>query len=182
MTEHQKADQARKGLIDTVKGKAKEIAGAVTNNDSLTAEGQLEQAQAQQRKEANALDAVADAEAADAREQKIDAQVEAAQERAGVRAQTAATEDAVRAQEAEQKSQAERAATQQKAAEAARADQEAGSAAAQAKAREQAQQREATEQVVEAAQEYDERTLAAETDRAAAKSLRQQADAMTDDH
>ena len=45
MTEHSKADEARKGLIDSVKGKAKEIAGAVTGNDSLTAEGQLEQTQ-----------------------------------------------------------------------------------------------------------------------------------------
>jgi uncharacterized protein YjbJ (UPF0337 family) len=39
MTEHSKADEARKGLIDSVKGRAKEIAGAVTGNDSLTAEG-----------------------------------------------------------------------------------------------------------------------------------------------
>ena len=59
MTEHNKADQARKGLIDSFKGKAKEIAGAVTGNDSLTAEGQLEQTQAQQRKEANSVEAVA---------------------------------------------------------------------------------------------------------------------------
>ena len=66
MTKHDKADQARKGLIDSVKGKAKEIAGAVTGNDSLTAEGQLEQTQAQQRKEANSVEAVADAEAAQA--------------------------------------------------------------------------------------------------------------------
>ena len=30
MTEHSKAGEARKGLIDSVKGKAKEIVGAVT--------------------------------------------------------------------------------------------------------------------------------------------------------
>ena len=29
MTKHEKADQARKGLIDSVKGKAKELLGAV---------------------------------------------------------------------------------------------------------------------------------------------------------
>ena len=46
MNEDSKADQARKGLFDSVKGKAKEVAGAVTGNDSLTAEGQLEQTQA----------------------------------------------------------------------------------------------------------------------------------------
>ena len=50
MTEHKKADEARKGLIDSVKGKVKEVAGAVTGNDSLTAEGQLEQTQAKERK------------------------------------------------------------------------------------------------------------------------------------
>ena len=55
MTEHNKADQARKGLIDSVKGKAKEIAGAVTGNDSLTAEGQLEQTQAENAKRPTAL-------------------------------------------------------------------------------------------------------------------------------
>ena len=66
MTEHDKADEARKGLIDSVKGKVKEVAGAVTGNDSLTAEGQLEQTQAKERKEANSVEAVADAEAAQA--------------------------------------------------------------------------------------------------------------------
>ena len=59
MTEHDKADQARKGLIDSVKGKVKEVAGAVTGNDSLTAEGQLEQTQARERKEANSVEAIA---------------------------------------------------------------------------------------------------------------------------
>ena len=54
-------------LIDSVKGKAKEVFGAVIGNDSLTAEGQLEQTQAQERKEANSVEAVADAEAAQAR-------------------------------------------------------------------------------------------------------------------
>ena len=29
MTEHDRADQARKGLVDSVKGKAKEIVGAM---------------------------------------------------------------------------------------------------------------------------------------------------------
>ena len=38
MTDRDKSGQAREALIDSVKGKAKEIAGAVTGNDSLTAE------------------------------------------------------------------------------------------------------------------------------------------------
>ena len=63
MTEHSKAEDARKGLIDSVTGKAKEVVGAIIKNDSLTAEGQLEQAQARERKEASSAEALADAEA-----------------------------------------------------------------------------------------------------------------------
>ena len=50
MSEHSKAHEPRHGLIDSVKGKAKEIFGAVSGNDSLTAEGRLEQAEARRRK------------------------------------------------------------------------------------------------------------------------------------
>ena len=96
MTEHDKADQARKGLIDSVKGKAKELVGAVTGNDSLTAEGQLEQTQAQQRRDANSVEAVADAEAEQARVQAADAKLEGAQQRVAVNAEAAAA-DAFRA-------------------------------------------------------------------------------------
>ena len=103
MTKHDKADEARKGLIDSVKGKAKELLGAVTGNDSLTAEGQLEQTQAQQRKEANALEAVADAEAAQAQAEAMEAKVEGAEERIAVDAQTAAVENSVRTQQAASK-------------------------------------------------------------------------------
>jgi uncharacterized protein YjbJ (UPF0337 family) len=56
MTESGKADQVRKGLIDSVKGKAKEVVGALTGNDSLTAEGELERTQAQKRKEATRVE------------------------------------------------------------------------------------------------------------------------------
>lgn len=90
MTDQDKADQARKGLIDSVKGKAKEIAGAMTGNDSLSAEGQLEQTQAQQRKEANSVEAVADAEAEQARAEATEARLEGAEERIAVNARTAA--------------------------------------------------------------------------------------------
>ena len=100
MTEHNKADQARKGLIDSVKGKAKEIAGAVTGNDSLTAEGQLEQTQARERKEANSVEAVADAEAAQAHADATEAKLAGAEERAAVSAKTAAVENSVRTEQA----------------------------------------------------------------------------------
>lgn len=54
------AGEARKGLIDSVKGKAKEVVGSLSGNDSLTAEGQLEQTQARERKDANAAAAKRD--------------------------------------------------------------------------------------------------------------------------
>jgi uncharacterized protein YjbJ (UPF0337 family) len=107
MTEHDKADQARKGLIDSVKGKAKELVGAVTGNDSLTAEGQLEQTQAQERKAANSIEAVADAEAEQARAEVTEAKLEAVQQRNAVNAEAAAVEGSVRAQQVAQKRAAE---------------------------------------------------------------------------
>ena len=45
-----KAAEAREGLFDSVAGKAKEVAGAVSGKDDLVEEGQLQQAEAQRRK------------------------------------------------------------------------------------------------------------------------------------
>src|SRR4051794_29884745 len=113
MTEHKKSQEARKGLFDSLKGKAKEVVGAVTKNDSLTAEGQLEQAQAQARKEANTVEAVADAEAEKAHAAARDARLEGAEERVAVSVEAAAEEDSVRAQQAAQKQAAEQSGRQQ---------------------------------------------------------------------
>src|SRR4029078_5994655 len=112
MSEHKKADQARKGLVDSIMGKAKEFVGAVTRSDSLTAEGQLEQTQARERKEANSVEAVADAEAKQDRAEAADAKVEAAQERVAVNVEAAAVEDSVRAQQEADKRAAEQAGAQ----------------------------------------------------------------------
>ena len=57
-----KAAQAREGLLDNVKGKAKEFAGAVSGKDHLVEEGQLQQESARNRKEAVADEAIASAE------------------------------------------------------------------------------------------------------------------------
>jgi uncharacterized protein YjbJ (UPF0337 family) len=57
-----KAAEAREGLLESVTGKAKEVAGAVTGNEELVEEGQLQQAEALNRKEAAAYEAIADAE------------------------------------------------------------------------------------------------------------------------
>lgn len=105
-----KAGQARKGLIDSVKGKAKEVAGAIIGNDSLTAEGQLEQTQAQERREANSAEAVADAQAQRAAEEATEARIEGSQERIEAEAQAAAAEATVRRQQAVQKQSADEAA------------------------------------------------------------------------
>jgi uncharacterized protein YjbJ (UPF0337 family) len=39
-----KAEEARKGLFGTMAGKPKEVAGALSGNDELATEGQLQQA------------------------------------------------------------------------------------------------------------------------------------------
>jgi uncharacterized protein YjbJ (UPF0337 family) len=58
-----RAEEARKGLFDAMAGKAKEVAGALSGNDELATEGQLQQAGAQARKEANSREAVANMDA-----------------------------------------------------------------------------------------------------------------------
>ncbi len=109
MTEHNKADQARKRLLDSLKGKAKEVVGAIIRNDDLTAQGQVEQAQAKQRKEAGRLDSVADAETAEAQSQLADAQAQAAEARVDAVTEARAREDAIRRDAAARKQQAEQA-------------------------------------------------------------------------
>src|SRR5664279_1473528 len=77
MTDHFEAAEARDGLLSSVTGKAKEVAGAVLGNNSLTREGQLQQAEAAERKKANAEHAVAEAKATEAARQ-LEAENEAA--------------------------------------------------------------------------------------------------------
>src|SRR4051794_17145996 len=114
-TSHDTAGEARHGLAASIAGKAKEVAGAVLNNDSLTREGQLQQSEAQDRREANAEEAVADASAQRAAE-KLRAENEQAREEK----QRAAAEEAQRVEAAQ------RAETQEEA----RAEREAASRAA----------------------------------------------------
>ena len=154
MTEHNKADQARKGLIDSVKGKVKEFAGAVTGNDSLTAEGQLEQTQAQERKEANSVEAVADAEAEQARAQAADAKLQGAQARIAVSAETAAVERSVEAQQEAQKRVVEQTEAQRAAQQKTQAELDAQQEAEQAKARERAEVSAAADDLADAAVEH----------------------------
>lgn len=179
MTEQNKSEEARKGLIDSVKGKAKEVVGAVTKNDSLTAEGQLEQTQAHDRKEANAVEAVADTEAEQARAAERNAKLEGARERLDVHAETAAAEDSARQQQAAQKQAAEQAGRQQAATEQAQAEQHAQRATEQAHAEEREEVSAAAEEVVDAVGEH--QTLSQEATRAETEAdrLRQQADSVS---
>src|SRR6476661_7475995 len=112
MTEHDKADEARRGLVDAIKGKAKEVVGAVTKNDALTAEGQVEQAEAKQRKEANRLESVADAEVTQAESEVTEARREGAEERVEVSREARDREDAIRREQEAQKRQTQEAAAQ----------------------------------------------------------------------
>jgi uncharacterized protein YjbJ (UPF0337 family) len=179
MTAHHKADQARKGLIDSVKGKAKEIAGAVTGNDSLTAEGQLEQTQAQQRKEANSVEAVADAEAAQARAEETEAKLEAAEERIAVGAETAAVENAVRTQQAAHHRAAEQAGQRDAARGMTQAEFDAQRKVEQAKAEERDEVGAAAEEIIDALDQHQTSAREAANSRAEADRIRRQADSLT---
>ena len=181
MSKHGKADEARQGLVDSVKGKAKEVFGAITGNDSLTAEGQLDQTQAQERKEANTVEAVAEADAKQAQSEAAQAKVEGAQQRLAANAQAAAAEDSIEAQRAAQKSAAELAAQQQTATARTRAELDAQREAAQAKAEEREEMRDATEDVVDAVAEHQSSVQVARNEESEADRLRRHADQVTNE-
>lgn len=180
MAEQDKAGQARKGLIDSVKGKVKEVAGAITGNDSLTAEGQLEQTQAHEHKEANAIEAVAESEAQQARAQEAQTKVESAQQRLAANAQEVAARDSAEAQQAVRKRAAEQAAQQGSAAEQTRAEAAAQRQVQQAEAAEREQLRDAAKEVIDAAAEHQSSAQVAANEKLAADRLRRDAENITD--
>ena len=180
LSEHDMSDEARKGLIDSVKGKAKEIAGAMIGNDSLTAEGQLEQTQARERKDANSMQAVADAEAEQARAQATEARLEGAEERIAVNARTASVESSIVTQQAEQKAAAERAAQQEAQRATAQAEVAAQQEVQRAEAQERVDVRAAASDATEAVDEHRAAVDDAEAARAAADEARARADKLTD--
>jgi uncharacterized protein YjbJ (UPF0337 family) len=179
MTEHNKADQARKGLIDSVKGKAKEVFGAVTGNESLTAEGQLEQTQAAQRKEANSVEAVADAEAEEARREAAEVIQAGASERADVAKEAAAVENAVRIRQAAEKQAAENAGNHELVEKTRNASVDALTEVQQAKAEAREEIADATEDFVEAADDHRSEVQKAADTREAAERAREHAAALT---
>src|SRR3954451_21967397 len=92
-----KAAEAREGLFDSIAGKAKEVAGAVSGKDDLVEEGQLQQAEATNRRGAVAEDAVAHAKAQEAAQDLRDASVEATQERSAANRESAREESVAEA-------------------------------------------------------------------------------------
>jgi uncharacterized protein YjbJ (UPF0337 family) len=181
MTERSKADEARKGLIDSVKGKAKEIAGAITHNESLTTEGQLEQTQAGERKEANSVEAVADAEAEQAHAEATEARVRGAQRRAIVNEQTASTEASIQNEQAAQKRAAEQAAQQDAERQKTRAALDAQVEVQRAKAAERDEIDSATEEVADAVDNHLTVVQGASSAEAEADRIRRQADKLTNE-
>lgn len=181
MSEHNKAHEARRGLIDSVKGKAKEVVGAVTGNESLTAEGQLEQTQAHERKEANAAEAVAEAQVKEAQEDAAEARTEGAQQRLAANAQAVAAEDSIEAQEAAQKRAADRAAHQQATAAKTQAEVDAQREVQRAKEEERTEIRDASEEIIDAAAEHQTSVQVARNDESEADRLRRHAQNVTDE-
>ena len=93
-----KAAQSREGLIDSVTGKAKEVAGAVSGKDDLVEEGQLQQTEASNRKAAVAEDAIADAKREEAAQELGEANREAAEDKGAARVQAQREESSVEQQ------------------------------------------------------------------------------------
>ena len=181
MTEHNKAEETRKGLFDSVKGKAKEVVGAVTGNESLTAEGQLEQTQAQQRREASTAEAVADAEATQAHAEATEAKQESTQERIATNVRTAAVENSVRSQQAAQKRAAEEAGQRDADIGKTQAELEAQRDMQRAQAQERGKVGAAAAEVVDAVADHQEATQEAAGAEAEADRMRHHANQLTDE-
>jgi uncharacterized protein YjbJ (UPF0337 family) len=81
------AAQAREGLLDTIKGKTKEVAGAVTGNADLVEEGQIQQAEADRRKQAVADEAIAGVARQEADQELREANAEVNRDDAAARAE-----------------------------------------------------------------------------------------------
>ena len=127
MSDDNASEQARKGLLDAAKGKAKEMVGAVTGNDSLTSEGQLQSAQARERKEAKATEMAAESQAAEAGEDLAAVKNSADQQRDAAEESARASADEARREQQAQRIAAEKDKDRRVAAETAEAEERARS-------------------------------------------------------
>ena len=181
MSQQRNADDARKGLIDSVKGRAKQIVGAMTRNDSLIAEGQLQQAHARDRQEASTAEALADAEAEQARVEVTNAKRDSVDARNRVDSRTAAAKSIAETERSAQKRSAEQAAQRTAARESIQAEADAQRVVQQALGEEQAKVRVADEEVGDALDEHQAAVGDAAKARAKADELRAQARDLSSD-
>jgi uncharacterized protein YjbJ (UPF0337 family) len=150
--------QARKGIVDSVAGKAKEVAGALTGQDDLTEEGQLQQADARARREAQSEEAIADAQGKQAAGQLRQVQDEATAQRRDAYAAAGHQERDIRQTAAAERADAELAARRQE---------EAGHAAVSAQATEDVRETLAEAHSLRAEAEATERDAQRERDQLA---------------
>lgn len=115
MTTNSAAD-AREGLLDTVKGKTKEVAGALIGNDALVEEGQIQQAEADRRTQAVADEAIAGAERREAGQELREANAEVHRDEVAAAAEADRKKRAAEQQRAAQHALAEGDADRQEAA------------------------------------------------------------------
>jgi uncharacterized protein YjbJ (UPF0337 family) len=110
-----KAAEAREGLVGSIAGKAKEVAGAMTGKGDLVEEGQLQQAEARKRKAALADEAVADDKLSKAAHELHQTSREAAEQTQAAHAQAEREKAVVEQQRATEHAAADRNAERQEA-------------------------------------------------------------------
>lgn len=176
MTNDDKSGEAAKAMVDSVKGKAKEVFGAVTGNDSLTAEGQLDQVDAKERRDAAKAEAEADAEAKEAMAAVDEAKREASEERLEAGAEAAVATAQVRGEQAVAKAAADDAARQDAVREQMKAEADAQRQTMSAKAGERAHVAAAADEYADAVDEHRREVSEAVTTQAEANQLRRRAE------
>ena len=87
-----KEDDTRRSLVENVIGKAKQVVGTVFDSDSLLAEGRLQEAKAEQQREAGTREAIAEQEESTAERRFRERQEDVQEERARVAEEAAARE------------------------------------------------------------------------------------------
>jgi uncharacterized protein YjbJ (UPF0337 family) len=176
-----KATEARQSILTSLKGRAKEVAGAITRNDSLITEGQLEQTEAREQREANAAQALADAKR-DAAQRTLTAQTQqAAAQKLDVQQQAAREKAAATAEEQARVRAVEDQAARQKLLDTARADAEAAREAREVTARAAGDKRAAASKEREAAAKHDREQASAQAAQKAADRARAEAEELNKD-
>ncbi|EKF25501.1 putative csbD-like protein [Mycolicibacterium hassiacum DSM 44199] len=175
-----RAQRTRRGLLDSVRGKVKQIVGSVTGNDSLTTEGHLQEVVAHQRQAAEQADAVAAASAEQAEAKRLEAERTGAEQRAAVRAEAAARKQEIDAGQAAEQRAVRDTAHQDLAAGLSAAEQHERRRIQQAEAERRTEQRDAAADVTETLDEHRGAVRASAKVRAEADRLRAEADRLAD--